>query len=145
MRDIEKVFDLGEEKYRARKFSALDGSVVLKFVAEKCIPVFTALQSVEDNGDDQFISLLSKTLVSISNEEIQRLMIDCLNHCDKSLKGGYCPIMRGNDFAIKDLEYDTITCIKLCAQVLIFNFSDFFGEGGLNFLKGPQTSSLPTR
>ena len=148
MREIHKKIEIGEETYRVAKMNALDGVCLFKFVAEKFLPLLNELSALSDipegspvDVSGQMTKTITSMLSTISKSETKQLMIDCLNFAQKSLAGGWANVMTGRDFTIDDIEYDLMKCLQLCVQVIIWNFSDFFGEGGLNLNLGlPNTS-----
>lgn len=152
MRELSKEVEINGTRCRVNKMNALDGMVLLKFVAEKCMPLFNSVEALAGGtpenpapenapiSDGAFLIVLQKMLSSISNEEIRRLMTDCLHYADVSLKAGWTPIMDGKRFTVEDMEYDVGACLKLCIEVIVFNFADFFGENGLR-LNLPGLSS----
>lgn len=147
-RELYNVVELGDSTYRVKKMTALDGGCLFKFVAEKLLPSLQKLGILSETPegspvdvDGQTMETIISMLHNISNSELRQLMIDCLNVSEKSLKAGWQPVMIGRNFGVAELEYDTMTCLQLCANVIVWNFSDFFGGNGLNLsLVKPNTS-----
>lgn len=155
MRELVKEVDINGTSCRVRKMNALDGMVLLKFVAEKCMPLFNSVEALAGGtpenpapenapiSNEAFLSVLQKMLGSITNDEIRRLMTDCLHYAEVELRAGWTPIMDGKRFAVEDMEYDVGACLKLCIEVIVFNFADFFGENGLHLNLAALNSSKP--
>jgi hypothetical protein len=77
----------------------------------------------------------------MTEQEFSDLVDYCMCGCKKYEAVGNTdvpmPIMlQKSKWLIPDLEYDTITVIALCANILNFNISSFFNEGALNKLVG---------
>ena len=147
MRELYKITELtvnGEDKkFRIRKMNAFDGSVLLKFVAEKFLPVMRAaakMPDAEDEDSDEIavLELLPMLLGAITPDELRMLLNMCLKSCEMDLPAGWQPVLdsKGN-FGVEDLEYDTESCMLLCYQVIAYNCSGFFGESGSS---SPQSS-----
>ena len=160
IREREKEITLEEQRYVLHRFDARTGTFMLKVIAEKALPLWQAFlglagenqkptdgmtkEEIEarDNAQNAaFIDMIIRTLMSITDDDIDKIMGICLKNTDKILRSGATPIMDGSRFAIEDLEFDTVLCLKLCAQSIMFNFSDFFGEGGLSSILGGLSSS----
>lgn len=159
----EKEILLDEDRYIVRKFPAQTGAYVLKFVLEKALPaikpiseflglnqqkapVKSASQKKSQANEtpeitmDEMVGAVLPILSSITREDLDTLMRECLNHCAKVLPAGPRNVMDKDGFGIQDLEYDTITCLILCYHVIWFNVQGFFGGRGLNL--GPELKNL---
>ena len=156
MRDMYKEFEVshkeGEtvvtEQYRSVLFDAFTGAKISKFVLAKIVPVFSAMAGNEENGGKQkdaeekqkdleaatasMLDMLANTLMSIDDDELEMVMTRCLNSAEKRLAARWVRCMDGKGWSVDGLKYDTMTCLKIVAQVIIHNFSDFFGENGLD-------------
>ena len=154
-KEVKHTFDSfeGEEKtFQIKKMNALEGSVLLKFVGEKLLPLFSAVQDVFVPSEDEEITeeeltarrseaimkLIPQALESISEDELMRFEQKCLNTVEILLPAGWQPVMRGKNFGVEELEYDPIAALLLCYEVVEFNLSGFFGGKGL-------ASFLPNR
>lgn len=70
-------------------------------------------------------------------------MTKCLQYADAMyLPAGPQPIMRKGTFGIQDIEYDFPLLIKLIVEVIKFNVSGFFGEGGFDISGLLKNTSL---
>jgi len=143
--------------FQVHKMNALDGSYLLKFVAEKIIPLIDSFQSIFVDTDeikseeeaeavakrrtDAILDVIPKALSSISREELFEFEKECLQRVDMMLPAGWQPVMTGDRFGVEDVEYEPILCLILCYEVIAFNFSGFFGGGVLSSLLPPQNTS----
>ena len=156
MREITKevvhTVDGEETTFRIKKMNALHGSYLLKFCAEKLLPVFKGIQSMFQNTDvdelkteeqenkaiaeqtDEVFSLLPAALASISEDELFKFETRCLQTVEIKLTNGWMSIMSGDHFNVTSVEYDAMAVLMLCYDVLKFNLSGFFGEGSLGSL-----------
>lgn len=153
MREIVKkvVHTVDEEEltFQVHKMNALDGSYLIKFVAEKLIPLFDSFQTLfsapegEEEVDveeearkrsEAIVEVLPKALASISKEELHSFQKQCLNNVDMMLPAGWQKVMSGDTFGVEEVEYDPLLALMLCYDVVEFNFSGFFGGKGLSSL-----------
>jgi hypothetical protein len=162
MREIVKKFvhtiEEKEETFQVRKMNALQGSFLLKFVAEKIIPLIDSFETIFVAGNEEIdspekaeemakkrtetiIEVIPKALASISQEELYNFEKQCLNTVDMMKPAGWQKVMSGDDFCVEEVEYDPILALMLCFDVIQFNFSGFFGGGALSsLLPRPNTS-----
>ena len=142
----------GEEMtFQIRKMNALSGSVLLKFVAEKLLPLFSGLQDlfageVKENATpeeveeiakkrtESVMTIIPQALASISEEELIAFEERCLNTVDVLMPAGWQPVMSGKNFGIEEIENDPIAVLLLCYDVMEFNLGGFFGGKGLSSL-----------
>jgi len=157
MREITKkvvhTIDDEEMTFQVHKMNALDGSYLLKFVAEKLIPLIDGFQAifVDTEGEnveevaqkrtDAILEVIPKALSSISKEELYDFQKECLHRCDMLKDAGWQKVMIGDNFGVQEVEYDPILALMLCFDVVQFNFSSFFGGKGLSSLLNPQSIS----
>lgn len=153
MREIVKkvVHTVDEEEltFQVHKMNALDGSYLIKFVAEKLIPLFDSFQTLfsSPEGEEEvdveeearkrseaIVEVLPKALASISKEELHSFQKQCLNNVDMMLPAGWQKVMSGDTFGVEEVEYDPLLALMLCYDVVEFNFSGFFGGKGLSSL-----------
>jgi len=146
----------GEEKtFQIRKMNALSGSVLLKFVAEKLLPLFGGMQDMFAQGiqdgetveevakkrTDAIITIIPQALASISEEELTSFEERCLNTVDILMPAGWQPVMSGKNFGVEELEHDPIAVLLLCYDVLEFNLGGFFGGKGLSSILPRKNTS----
>ena len=150
---VHKVDDK-DVTFQIHKMNALEGGVLLKFVAEKFIPLFNTLEGVfsepaEGSSEHDvavartslMLEIIPKALEKISNDELVDFEKRCLQHVDMMMSAGWQPVMTGMDFGVEEVEYDPFLALILCYEVVQFNFSGFFGGNGLTSLFKPQTTS----
>ena len=103
----------GEEVvFQIRKMNALDGTYMLKFVAEKLLPLVGGFQSIfekpsegEDGEEsaedvaekrtDMLMEMIPKALATISKEELIDFEKQCLRLVDMMKPAGWQPVMMG--------------------------------------------------
>lgn len=170
MREVTKQIKLklGEEErtFQIRKMNALAGSYLIKFCAEKLLPVYNALQKsfssdmtgiekldekqlkekeeqVATSRTERLLTMIPEALSRLPEDEMMSFEIRCLQSVDVLKKAGWQPVMIGERFGDEDLEYDIAAVLRLVYEVLSFNLGSFFGEGSLLSLLNRQNSSLP--
>ena len=146
----------GEERtFQIRKMNALNGSLLLKFCAEKLIPLFSGVQDMLSGADiegkseeevvknrtESVMTMIPQALASISDEELISFEERCLKTVDILMPAGWQPVMIGKSFGVEELEYDPVTALLLCYDVLEFNLGSFFGGKGLGSLLPQQSST----
>lgn len=140
MRELYKAVEIpvnGEDKkFRIKKMNAFDGSILLKIVAEKFLPVLQEIANTPDENGEELeeiavLKLIPVLLGKISEDEMRRLMHMCLKTCEMEFPAGWQQVVdsKGN-FGVEDLEYDAEACVLLSYQVITFNCSGFFGGSG---------------
>ena len=156
MREITKrvVHEVNEgEKleFQVRKMNALDGSYLIKFVAEKLIPLIDGFQSIFSNSEEELkseaeiealtkkrtetiVEVIPKALASISKEELYSFQKQCLNNVEMMYPAGWQKVMTGDTFGVEEVEYDPLLALLLCYDVVEFNFSGFFAGKALSSL-----------
>lgn len=161
-RETERIVKVNDEVYKIRKFPVMTGAYFIKFLIEKLLPAIGAIQQLMGDPADKktgkkakkvdLSSILSTDmskmtdivlpiLTAIKEEDLKDILTDCLNYCDKQLPAGYAPVVnRDGSFGVAELEYDLVTCLKLCFEVLKLNLEGFFGEGSFLSGKLPQVT-----
>ena len=158
MREISKevrhTIDDQEMTFIITKMDALKGAWLMKFCAEKLLPLFNQMRSVfaEDSGEglsedelaqkrtNQVIEILPGILSSLTEEDLMTLQKRCLATVKAVLPGGLQPVLTGNSFGVAELEYDIVTVLVLCYEVIEFNLGSFFGGNPLASLRLPQNT-----
>lgn len=158
-RELEKIVELNGEKYRVRKMDVISGTYLLKFLMQKLMPIFSQMDELfgekkpakkrgakeaQDTGEAAFLSMIPKLLDEITEEDLHRLIVKCLNYADKSLPAGWQPIMVREEYGIQGIEYEMDTCLMLCYHCIAFNCGGFFDGGSSIFGKMGLPMSLPT-
>lgn len=166
MREVTKQvkFTVGDEEktFQIRKMNALSGSYLIKFCAEKLLPVYNSLQdifSATNIGDvpesdlerkeeevaryrtEKLFQMIPEALSRLPEKEMIDFEIRCLQTVDILKKAGWQPVMIGERFGDEDLEYDISAALRLVYEVLVFNLASFFGEGSLLSLLSRQNTS----
>lgn len=158
-RELEKIVELNGEKYRVRKMDVISGTYLLKFLMQKLMPIFSQMDELfgekkpakkrgakdaQDTGEAAFLSMIPKLLDEITEEDLHRLIVKCLNYADKSLPAGWQPVMVREEYGIQGIEYEMDTCLMLCYHCIAFNCGGFFAVGSSIFGKMGLPTSLPT-
>lgn len=168
MRETTKqiVFTVGgeEKTFQLRKMNALAGTYMVKFCAEKLLPLYKSLQSVFSSSDtsieglseeeikakeekaiaertDKLLVLIPEALSHLPEDELMIFETRCLQTVDVLKKAGWQPVMVGNSFGDEELEYDVSAVLRLVYEVLVFNLGSFFGGGSLLSLLNRKDSS----
>ena len=163
MRDITKNINLTiEEKeytFQIRKMTALTGTVVVKAVLEKLLPVYqqirglvSAVAETDEKSKDSVVAdsmgdtvlMISKMSESIGEDELIDLMKKCLRTVSVMLPAGWQPVMVGDNFGFPVLEYDMFGCLRLCFEVLKYNTESFFGGENLLSVLNRLSTQSPT-
>ena len=128
MRTTEKTisisFDGHDQSFRLRKMDAFSGACLLKFATEKLLP------RMSENEDQTRSFAFSDILSALSEPDLISLMTRCLSHVDILLPAGPHPVYQNQIFGLPELETDTLTCLNLCWEEMLFNLEGFFGESG---------------
>lgn len=153
MRELSKEITIGEDVYVLRKMDAFEGAYLIKFATSKLLPLLSTAQeafggmddaskknrgkkrSAEPDDDELMggaLKMLPVLLDAIDKDTLKDVMVSCLNYVDKRLPGGDQQVMRGKNFGIEGIEYDTGLCLVLALQCAIFNCGSFFAESGLD-------------
>lgn len=144
MRNVVRVVDVGEHRYRITDFDALRGGFVFLFAAKKIIPLLKVVdadfgsilrQGVND-GFEQIIGAVMPVLDSISQEDLVKFMTMCLEQVEIELPAGYEKVMRGGEFTVDEVKYSTKLAFILCYHAIEGIVKDFFGEKASDFIQG---------
>lgn len=153
LRQTMKSIQVDNKAYRIRKMPPWTATYMVKLVAAKLLPILaiTDITTTNDEGaqvidQTKVMSMLTTQLPSlldaITEEQLKNLMQKSLHYCDAMyLPAGPQPIMEGEYFCITDVETDFALCIRLVAEVIIFNTADFFGASGFSLDKLTKTLS----
>ncbi len=123
MREITKTITLpfGDETmtFRLSKLDAFSGGRLLKLLSaaqgktEKALP-------------------LSDFLFSLADGDFEKVMRTCLAHAEAELAAGFIPVCKDDCWGMPDLEYETVTCLKLTLEVMAWSLEGFFPGSGRN-------------
>lgn len=161
-KEVKHEVDGKEMTFQIRKMDALKGAYLVKFATEKLIPIFSKLTNIFQTPDkdlqgkpindaeqqkliekrtEEVMKMLPEALTALSEEELTDLISRCLQTVDLLLPAGWQPVMIGKSFGVSELEYDIMTVLILCYDVIEFNLGGFFGGKSLSsFLKNLVTS-----
>lgn len=127
--------------FRLSLMDAFSGASLLKLLTEKCLPHFASLDFTDpDTLGPAIVKALPVVLSSLYDSDLRTLMTSCLNHVEQSLPAGYQPVMIRSSFGIPALEHDTVTCLRLCWEEILFNLESFFPESVLPFPPDPPAT-----
>lgn len=150
---VHKIDD-NDVVFQIHKMNALEGGVLLKFVAEKFVPIFKNIESIfadpEEGATEEevavsrtnmILEMVPKALEKISNDELVEFEKNCLRMVEMKKPAGWQPVMIGSEFGVEEVEYDPFIALMLCYDVVQFNFNGFFAGNGLSSLLKPPTTS----
>ena len=127
MREIYKEISLKvretERKFRMKKLDAFSGVKVLKMI------------SVSNAGT------LQEMIFSLTEWEMESLMKVCLKHCEVMLPAGWITVYGDGCWGMPELEYETVTCLKLTLEVMAWSLEGFFPGSGRTSPQGEDPSS----
>ena len=122
--DLTKDVEIGESRYQVGRFKARDGSWVLAQILTKMLPAAIE-SSLQGSG-------LAANRAQISEEEFASIQAIALSVCRRYENNIPMPVFpRPDTWAIKDLEYDLVTVMRLTIEALVFNITPFFKGNGL--------------
>ena len=154
-KEVKHEVDGKELTFQIRKMDALHGSYLMKFCAEKFLPLINDVQGlfggdqptneeevaeIAKERTEKVLTMIPKALASLSEDELINFEIRCLQTVDVLLPAGWQPVMMGKEFGIEELEDDIKTVLILCYEVVEFNMGSFFGGKSLaSFLPQKNT------
>ena len=120
MREIMKILPVPVEgkpmNFRLTKLDAFSGASLLRMLSGMR----------KDPGDDSVLGFIT----SLSEPDLRSLMITCLQHCEVLLPAGWMPVMTRGEWTVSELEHDTVVCLKLTIEEVLWTLEGFFGGGG---------------
>ncbi len=121
MREITKTLPLQVEDatltFRLSKLDAFSGGRLLK------------LLSVAQGKSDKTLDL-SDFLFTLPDTDFEQVMRICLAHAEVELPAGFIPVCQNDCWGMPELEYETVTCLKLTLEVMAWSLEGFFPETG---------------
>lgn len=141
-RKTEDIFEIDGRKFILTKFDPLMGNYILLKICSYALPFGISEKLQGKLGVKLDITSLQK----ISRFDFIELQKDVLSTVYEQLPGNRTPLINDNgSYGITD--FSMMLSIQLLIASLAFNFSDFFGEEGLNKLleeasDSPLASSL---
>ena len=139
--------------YRITDFDALSGGFVFMFVMKKVVPLLKIMEvdlasvlTMETNeGFGKIVEAVLPVLDSISKDDLQQFMSQCLEQVEIELPAGYEKVMRKGEFTVDAVKYSTKTAFLLCYHAIQGIVTDFFGEKALGFLKNINPKATKSR
>lgn len=145
-KEVKHEVDGQEMTFRITKMNALHGSYLMKFCAEKFLPLLSEAQELFSGEEpkteaeveelakkrtEKVLVLIPKALASLTEEELIGFEVRCLQTVEVSKPAGWQPVLIGQEFGVEELEGDIMTTLILCYEVVEFNMGSFFGGKGL--------------
>lgn len=100
------------------------------------------IPAVAPNGEDVVRTLVFAALLRGMDFDMHKKIQDWCLACCSRMEGEDgklpMPLTTQSGAIMGDVRDDMPLVMKLEMEVLVFNFSDFFAEGGLNTLAGPK-------
>ncbi len=148
-----------EMTFQIEKMDALRGAGLMKFAAQKVLPLFDTVKDIFDGKEkpkdaeelqkyiaqksDIVFKMIPEALASLTEEELIRYMAKCLGTVKCMKPSGWQPIMDKFEFCIPELEKDIATCLLLTYEVTEFNLGGFFAESGLGSFLPRRNTQQP--
>ena len=119
-KEVKHEVDGQELTFQIKKMDALHGSYLMKFVAEKFLPVLNDVQGLFDDGEqkpknekemdaiakartEKVLTVIPKALASLTEEELINFEIRCLQTVSVLKPAGWQPVLVGNSFGVEEL------------------------------------------
>ena len=132
MREITKTLSLpvGDDSltFRVSKLDAFSGGRLLKLLSLSQGKSVKALQ-------------LSDFLFTLPDKDFEQVMRTCLAHVEVELPAGFIPVWRNDCWGMPELEYETVTCLKLTLEVMAWSLEGFFPGTGRTSSREDKPSS----
>ncbi|GAB6170548.1 hypothetical protein JCM15765_03930 [Paradesulfitobacterium aromaticivorans] len=135
-RELSKLFEFKERKFRIGKFDAMTGSYIAYKLMAEVLPM----------GIGAKLGFSAPTgSPTMSKQDFMDLQKDCLGVCAELLPAGPTPVLNENgSWGVMDIENNAPLVMALTIQALMWNVSDFFTEDLLASLSEVLNLSLPT-
>jgi len=146
-KEVKHEVDGQEMTFQIKKMDALRGSYLMKFCAEKFLPVLNKAQNMFSEDEqpkneeevqilakkrtEEIFTLIPEVLSTMTEEELISFETRCLQTVEVLKPAGWQPVMVGNHFGVEELEDDIKTVLILCYEVVEFNMGSFFGGKSL--------------
>ena len=124
-REITLPLDGGAADFRLTRLDAFSGVFLLRL-----------LQRYMPEGEGG----VPRFLADVPDYEMRVLMRACLNHAEIRLPAGWTPVMAGDEWEAPDLRYDTVSCVRLTAEVIRWTLADFFPGSGQDSPPAPPAA-----
>lgn len=139
-----KEIELGDRKFRIKKFDARTGSYMMVKLMGILSPLLGLLAGPKKEEDINYTETLAP-LMKLPEEDFRYIQDKCLGVCYEVLPSGETKVLDSNNtFAVLGLEDDTATVMALTVHAVMWNISSFFGgnlsifSGIMGKLDGPQ-------
>ena len=128
MRQISKTIQIAIDgklvTFRLRKLDALSGACLLRMLAR--------------GNDGEHVDLSEMLFETLTDEELRRLMVVCLEHVDVLLDAGYQPVMQMGEWSWGEMQYDPGNALQLTVKEILWTLDGFFAESGSDSEDGPR-------
>ena len=149
MRQISKTIQIAVDgkpmTFRLRKLDALSGACLLRMLARgndggtrssRNEP--GGKESSETANGGKTLDLSEMLFETLTDEELRRLMIVCLEHVDVLLDAGYQPVMQMGEWSWGEMQYDPGNALQLTVKEILWTLDGFFAESGSDSEDGPR-------
>ena len=149
MRQISKTIQIAVDgkpmTFRLRKLDALSGACLLRMLArgndggtrgDRNEP--GGKESSETANDGKTLDLSEMLFTALTDEELRRLMVVCLEHVDVLLDAGYQPVMQMGEWSWGEMQYDPGNALQLTMKEIMWTLDGFFAESGSDSEDGPR-------
>lgn len=125
-RATSKQMDINGQMWKIDKLSAYDGAYLGYILLNNALPPIISQALGGQMGET------AAKGEPMSKKQFRQLMQDLLRVAAVKLPSGWVQAVDelGN-FQVPGLEIDLVLCIRLVVEVIRFNFTDFFADGGL--------------
>ena len=83
---------------------------------------------------------MSDLLFALPEDQFEKVMRTCLSRAEVSLPAGYIRVYMDGCWGVPELEYETLTCLRLTLAEMGFSLEGFFPGGGRPFRSGGSAS-----
>ena len=150
MNDKEKYIEIESRKFVAKKFPAKTAIKMSKTILAKALPAFSGFsESVNQSadGDNEILfKNISEVFDKLSDEDLDKVVDTSLMFCGEILPAGQAAVLnKDGTFGVVGVEDDMILTLRLVAEVLLFNYADFFDENRWGSMFKSLAGMLPSK
>lgn len=125
-RATSKQMDINGQMWKIDKLSAYDGAYLGYILLNNALPPMVS-QALGGNMEE-----VTSSGAPMSKAQFRQMMQDLLRVTAKKMPAGWIQsVDEMGNFQLPELETDLVLCIRLVVEVIRFNFTDFFADGGL--------------
>ena len=136
-RKTQDLFEIDGRKFILKKFDPMTGNYILFQILTMALPFGISSKISQMLGVPE-----NNNAAKMSKNEFIDLQKDILSFVFEQLPGNTpCVINDNGSYGVSNFTMSI--CIQLIIAEIAFNFSDFFGEGGLTDLLTSQSDSSP--